>query len=322
MKIWARIIVSVGLLAVLVLVLPWSEALAAVAAMSGAVWVVVWLAFIAGHLLGSLKWRVMVNASRSDLRMRDAVRCYAAGLFANLCLPSIIGGDVLRATLAAQATRRPEAVVLGSVADRVLDIGALGILIVAGGLLVGKRVPGWAGAGLSALLLLGVVLLAVGLILAMSRPLRRWPRKVRRVIARSLVALRRLWRTPERAVLALALALVLQGTFVLLNAWIGHSIGIDVPLAVWFVVWPLAKVAGLMPISLGGLGVRDATQGALLAALGVPAAQGVVASLIWQSVLIGGGLTAGVGWWSIGRAAGETPRLRVERSADVPADHA
>ena len=318
MRTWARVIVSLGMLAVLVVVLPWSEVLAAVTAMSGAVWVAVWLTFLAGHLLGSFKWRLMVNASRSNLRSVDAVRCYAAGLFANLCLPSIIGGDVLRATLAAQATKRPEAVVLGSVADRVLDVGALGVLIVGGGLVIGNRVPGWAGAAMSAGLLLAVVVLTIGLILAVRRPVRRWPRKARRVIARSLVALRRLWRTPERAVLALGLALVLQGAFVLANAWIGRSIGIDVPLAAWFVVWPLAKVAGLMPISLGGLGVRDATQGALLVTLGVPAAQGVVASLIWQSVLIGGGLTAGVTWWTMGRAAEQRRALNTNRSAEVP----
>jgi hypothetical protein len=90
----------------------------------------------------------------------------------------------------------------------------------------------------------------------------------------------------------------MQGGFVLLNAWIGKSIGVSVPLAVWFLVWPLAKLAGLLPISLGGLGVRDATLGALLVPAGVPLALGVVASLIWQSILIAGGLLAGALWYA------------------------
>ena len=42
---------------------------------------------------------MMVNTSRkrAPFPPADALRCYAAGLFANLYLPSIVGGDVLRA---------------------------------------------------------------------------------------------------------------------------------------------------------------------------------------------------------------------------------
>ncbi len=68
-------------------------------------------------------------------------------------------------------------------------------------------------------------------------------------------------------------------------------------MAVWFVVWPIAKLAGLLPISLGGLGVRDATLGALIAGFGVPAAQGLATSFVWQSILITGGLLSGLFWW-------------------------
>jgi uncharacterized membrane protein YbhN (UPF0104 family) len=111
-----------------------------------------------------------------------------------------------------------------------------------------------------------------------------------------------------------ALSLLIQSAFVLLNAWIGRSIGIHVPLAVWFLVWPLAKVAGLLPISLGGLGVRDATMGALLTTFGVTMASGVVASLIWQSVLIVGGLIAGGFWWTQRRRAHTGDTIRVTRA--------
>lgn len=101
---------------------------------------------------------------------------------------------------------------------------------------------------------------------------------------------------------AFAVALLMQSSFVLLNAWLGYSLGIDVPLAVWFLVWPLAKAAGLLPVSLGGLGVRDATLAALLVPFGVPPAQGLVASLAWTSVMIGGGLLGGLLWWTLGRS--------------------
>jgi uncharacterized membrane protein YbhN (UPF0104 family) len=56
-----------------------------------------------------------------------------------------------------------------------------------------------------------------------------------------------------------------------------------------------------MPISLGGLAVREATLAALLTPFGVPFALGVVCSLLWQTVLIGGGLIGGLVWLVLSR---------------------
>lgn len=318
MKLWVKAIVSFGLLALLLSVLPWTDLREAVARLPAAVWFPVLGLFLLGHAAGIMKWRLMVNAGRARLGRVDAARCYSAGLFANLCLPSIVGGDVLRATLAARATRRPEAVVLGGIADRIIDVAALGVLVVTGGFLARDALPGWSGALLTGVLVLGVLVAAVTLPIVVRRPLARWPARFRRRAGRTLAGLRRLARNPLLALTAALVALAMQAGFVLLNAWIGRSIGIDVPLIVWFLVWPLAKIAGLLPVSLGGLGVRDATLGALLAPAGVPVAYGVVASLIWQTVVIAGGLIAGATWWVLGRRRG-SPSVEEEANAYVPA---
>jgi hypothetical protein len=303
-RLWMKVTVSVGLLAVIFAVLPWQEVRSAVARLSPGVWFGVLGGFLAGHRLGVAKWRRLINAGRASLSSRDAVRCYAAGLFANLCLPSIIGGDVLRAALASKATGRPEATVLGSVADRIIDVLALSMLLAGGALFASDALPD-RGAGLvQATLVVGIVGGLAAALFVLRRPIRRWPRKLRRPVGRSLVALRSLSRDRTTALFAATISFTMQGGFVLLNAWIGRSLGIDVPIAVWFFAWPLAKLAGLLPISLGGLAVRDATLGALLVPVGVPMAVGVVTSLIWQSVLIVGGLLGGLYWWASSRRLG------------------
>lgn len=301
MRLWLRVAVSGGLLALLLLILPWENVRTAIGRLPPSLWLAVLGGFLAGHLLGVLKWRMLVNAAGPRLPLIDAVRCYAAGLFANLCLPSIVGGDVLRAALAARATGNPEAAVLGGVLDRTIDIATLGILIAAGGLQARNVLPGWGAELLNITLLVAAVALLILVPLAVRRPLRRWPRRFQRRIGRILVALRSFSRRPGTALVSLTVSVAIQSFFVLLNSLIGRAVGIELPLAVWFLVWPLAKVAGLLPISLGGLAVRDATFAALLVPIGIPAALGVVASLVWQSVLIVGGLVAGVIWWILGR---------------------
>ncbi len=303
MKVWVKAAVSVGILALLFALLPWSDVRTAVGRLPGAVWLGVLAGFLAGHVAGAVKWRLLVRASRGRLGAADAARCYAAGLFANVCLPSIVGGDVLRAVLAGRATGRPEAAVLGGIADRALDMTTMALLIGAGALASREALPGWAAQAVT----VGVVVTAGTLLvfspLVVRRRLARWPRRLRRPIGRALVSLRHLARSPVAALAALAISLGMQAFFVLLNAWIGASVGIHVALSVWFMAWPLAKVAGLAPISLGGLAVRDATFGALLVPFGVAMATGVVAHLVWQSVMIVGGLLAGGAWWLMSRRA-------------------
>jgi glycosyltransferase 2 family protein len=301
MKLWLRVAVSGGLLALLFVILPWENVRTAIGRLPLSLWLAVLGGFLAGHFLGVLKWRMLVNAAGPRLLLIDAVRCYAAGLFANLCLPSIVGGDVLRAALAARATGSPEAAVLGGVIDRTIDIATLGILIAAGGLQARNVLPGWGAEVLNVTLLVAAVALLILVPIAVRRPLRRWPPRFQTRIGRTLVALRSFSRRPGTPLLALAVSVAIQSFFVVLNSLIGRAVGIELPLAVWFLAWSLAKVAGLLPISLGGLAVRDATFAALLVPIGVPAALGVVASLVWQSVLIVGGLLAGLIWWILAR---------------------
>ncbi|MGH7476593.1 MAG: lysylphosphatidylglycerol synthase domain-containing protein, partial [Longimicrobiales bacterium] len=166
----------------------------------------------------------------------------------------------------------------------------------------------WAPRPVAAAVVVAGLLGLLALALLLRRPLARWPRRLRRPLARGLVALRRLSARPATLVLAFALSFGIQSGFVLLNVVIGRSLGITAPVAAWFMAWPLAKLVGLLPISLGGLGVRDAAFATLLLPFGVAASQGVVASLVWDSVLIVGGLLGGLVWWTLGRQTKPAPQ--------------
>ena len=63
---------------------------------------------------------------------------------------------------------------------------------------------------------------------------------------------------------------------------------------IWLFVWPLAKLSALVPITQGGIGVREASQAALFAPFGVTAVQAVAISLVFQTIIISGGLIGGL----------------------------
>ena len=210
MKVWVKAAISVGLLALLFLLLPWNQVREAISRMPGRVWLGVLGLFALGHLLGVQKWRLLLQAGRGEITYGEAVRCYGAGLFANLCLPSIVGGDVLRAMMAGRVTGRMEAAFLSSIMDRVIDVATLAILITAGALTARTALRGWSGEVLTAAFAIAVGLGVLATPFILRRPLAQWPRRLRRPIGRALVALRHLSQEPGKALAALTISLAIQ----------------------------------------------------------------------------------------------------------------
>lgn len=274
------------------------------AAVSFVPWILALLAFIPLHVASAAKWRTFLSLGDADLALRNAVRCHGLGLFANLCLPSMIGGDVLRAGAAMRWAKSKAAVVLGSLLDRLGDALGLGVIVLlAVGLaprgIFGEVSPAGRALVAIALLLGGLVALPLGFkILIGIRPIRRWPRKIARLMVESLRAFRRARRKPVRALLAFASGIATQTGLCLVNAALGRTMGLDMSPWLWLALWPLAKLAAMLPLSFGGIGVREAA----FAALASPflssddTALLVAASLVWQTILVSGGVLGGLTW--------------------------
>jgi uncharacterized membrane protein YbhN (UPF0104 family) len=108
---------------------------------------------------------------------------------------------------------------------------------------------------------------------------------------------------------AVALSLVVQSAFVMTNVWLAREVGVQTALAPWFVAWPLSKLIAVLPISLGGIGVREAALVTLLAPYGAPREAVLASGILWQAVLIVTGLAGLIVTQIAGRAtpAAATP---------------
>src|SRR5262249_12319418 len=99
-------------------------------------WIFVIVGYLAMHCIGVTKWRMMVAVAGSVLTWVQAARCYFSRLFGSLFLPSLIGGDLVRAGMAMRIGRSKAGVLLGSLVDRSVDLVALGLLAGVGALLL------------------------------------------------------------------------------------------------------------------------------------------------------------------------------------------
>lgn len=307
---WGKLLLRLGASVLVLAVVAWvvdpQRALEGLARLRPLVWVTALAAFLALHALSAQKWRWFVALSGTSITARTALTSHAAGLFANLCLPSLIGGDVLRAGLAMRTTPDKTQLVVGSLVDRVADLTALVAIALTATVFVGAsdRIPLHALPIAAGLLALGAVTGALTLrFVVRSRLVRRLPRKLARRVLEVSGAARAMGRRPLRSAGGWVACVAIQSGFVLVNMTLGESLGLHLSAELWFLLWPLAKVAAMLPLSFGGLGVREAAFAALVAPFG-PESLAVAQSLVWQSVLIVGGLSAGGFWMASSRGGG------------------
>ena len=255
------------------------------------------LGYLLAHAVGVLKWRMVVNAAGAQLDFATSLQCYGGGLFGTLFLPSIVGGDVIRLAVGLRRSPRPAAVITGNVVDRFIDVTAQAGLVATGLALLPGSLPhslqSIATRTLLAAVAIGVALLLIVFFLR-GVFLRGRSIRFRRRLARLRHALRSVSARPHILFAGWLAGTAIQSTFLLLTAWLATACGLQLPLRVWLFAWPLAKLAALLPLTQGGIGVREAALVALLAPFGAAGTLVLAAGLVWEGVTVTGGIVAGL----------------------------
>ncbi|MGC2108199.1 MAG: lysylphosphatidylglycerol synthase transmembrane domain-containing protein [Candidatus Korobacteraceae bacterium] len=310
---WVRIAGSLLILGILLAFLPLHKLAAALRIIPLTVWGLVLAGFLVTHIVGVAKWRLTLHVCDAQLTFLQATRCYFAGLFGTLFLPSVVGGDVVRMGLAFRIERNRAGVVLGSLVDRLLDTTSLAVVAGAGVLLLPGALNAHHRRAFIELAAVFALAFAGLFTLLIFTPWRKLPFKVRRMS----VKIRRAWRSmasrPQYVLVSFALGIIIQVSLLALSATIAKACGLHVAFRIWLLVWPLAKLLALVPLTLGGLGIREAGLVALLAPFGVAATLAVAAGLAWESIVIGGGLSAGLISFLIGGSAFARSVFQFER---------
>ena len=305
-----RVAGSALILALLFHFVPFAEAWQAMRRLPPLVWLAVLFGYFCAHLAGVTKYKLMLNGAGAGLTFAQAVRCYFAGLFSSLLLPSVAGGDLVKAGLALRLGRSKAGVLPGSLLDRLLDAAGLGGLGTAGVVcLPGTLDP----ADRRMLLIIVAAVMGAGLLAAavvMLLPARRFSYRTRRQLVRLRRAARSTARRPARVAAAMGLGFVTQLGFVTLTTLLAAACGLHLPYRAWLFAWPLAKISAFLPISQAGIGVREATLAALLVPFGAAGGIVVGVGLAWETIVIAGGLLSGLISLLVGRLpAGQSRSL-------------
>lgn len=262
-----------------------------------------------GQCIGAVRWRILLSAYGAQSRpsLATAVRLYFVAGFYNTFLPGAVAGDVVRAVVT-RATFEDHgatgalAVVL---VERFLGLFAVFVLVLAGVALSSDALNigslrGWSIAGCAASLV-------ATLALPLGRRLARFlPRPLAR-IARRLPSVVRL----RAFAAAVALSLCTQGTSVIAGWLILRAMHPGTSIADALLIVPAAVATAILPITVGGIGAREAAFVVLCGRLlGMASEDAVAVSLLlWVAMLM------------VGAAGGVLLLIGRGRAPDAPANN-
>jgi uncharacterized protein (TIRG00374 family) len=255
-------------------------------------WLAALMVTLAGQAVAGVRWAALARPLGFDYPNRFFVRRFFEGMFFSLCLPSSIGGDVVKAVRVGSSTQLRLLAGCSVLADRLTGLAALAVLV--GTAVVSKDneltspaiVAVFAG-------LLAAVLAAFWLGLAVLdriHALLPEASQAREFVGRLLPYRQR----PSLVMLAVGWSFVVQLAGVIAVVLVARAVGVVQPALVWLSVVPLVALAIVLPISIGGFGVRENALQYLLRGYGVASEAGVAIGLLWGACTVIAGLVGGV----------------------------
>ena len=221
-------------------------------------------------LLLSMKWYFIARALNVATSFPSVTRMYLVGTVLSNVLPTAIGGDLYRVVA---LSREGGTGVGGSLVTVVIEraTGYAGLLLLAG-VAAGFYFAGVV-AGVAAALLLAVLAGAAHLAL----------RRVRRdEFDEAESGSWRWWRSPATGLTVqrvAVLSIVQQGMWITVAAILGLAYDVSVPWTYWAVTVTAMTLLTALPLSVGGLGIREIGYVSLLGPVGVDAGKAAAISL-------------------------------------------
>ena len=277
---------------------------------------IAWLA--AALLIYSLNvlaavWRWHILLSAQDVRVPAATLAgsYLVATFFNNFLPSNIGGDVIRIRDTAGPANSKTMATLVVLVDRVLGLMAL-VLVAALGATAATEFPphapspiwpSWLWAGF----LLGTAAAASAMIApeGLSRLLQPLtvfhPEWVGDRIERFTGVLTRFREQPGAVATCFGGAVIVQASMIFFYLMVVRALHLHVDLWDLVVIVPISFVVQMLPVSVNGFGVREATFSLYFARIGLPIESAVAMSLVGAGLMMLFSVSGAAVWFARGR---------------------
>jgi uncharacterized protein (TIRG00374 family) len=270
-------------------------------------------AIFTGLFFSALRWGAYLDALGLHLRAPTLFRLYLVGTFFNAFLPTGVGGDAYKAMRIARARGHGAEAFASVFLDRFagfMGLTIVGLVGIAGDLIAGEKHRHVLLLG--GVMCLGMLFAALVLLLGGEKLLGRG-RLVRRhgiggKIRRTVAAIHEAARHPAAAARGYVFGIAFQMLVLANHMMVARALGITtVSVGAMAAIVVISSLATMIPITINGLGFREAVYVASLAAFKVPAGTARAFGLLIFAILLATSIAGGLVYVTRG---GEVPAER------------
>lgn len=254
-------------------------------------------------LIGGARWLLVLGAMGERDRWWPITRLFWIGMLFSQVLPSQVGGDAIRMLLARWRGHSLSVAINSVMIERILMVVVLVVLVACLLPFATHRLGMQPSVSWTVILLLagafvGVIVLVsadkipflAGLLSKLSKS------GAGKTAMRLPVDARKVLLSPS-AVLQATLAVLPHLNQVMCAFWIGRAVGLQLDFVDYLAIVPFIFISTLLPISIGGWGVREGVSVALFGFVGVASSQALLLSLFLGAAVVAASLPALPMWW-------------------------
>lgn len=287
-SLWARALVTLVLVGIVASRIDWSTLSTRIRDGDPLDFAIGVLFVLASLAVGIYRWRRLLIGADINLPRYDIFRAYAVSIFTGTFLPTTLGGDVTRALLVTRRQPMLTKVAITVIVDRIG--GLLGLIGIAWVGFVSD--PGAVPHTSRVLIVWATAVVGLGLLLALVALSRRGgvitrlaPVRLESLARESHSLLRTYALKPSLILMLVSSSLLFQALVSLQLVFLGRAIGVHLPFATAAVALALVTIATLIPVSIGGFGVREGSYVVLLGAASIGATDATLISLLSVAAL-------------------------------------
>ena len=252
------------------------------------------------YLLGFLRWRMLLGAAGVEVVFKKIISSFSGGIFFSIFLPSTIGGDLVRTVDLIDHTQKGKEVVASVFLDRLSGYVGL-VIVILPALFLGRNLvlDKVVFSSVFAIVILLVIVLLVlfnnfiyiKITKFLSTP---GAGKIKEMIKNMHQEIH-VFRNHKRIIIYnLMVSLIIQLVGPVSVYFIGLSLGVKIDFVYFLIFLPIIGAITLLPIAIGGLGLREGLFVVYFAKAGVIKQLALAMSLLSFSFIIFYGAIGGL----------------------------
>lgn len=236
----------------------------------------------ASNLLGSIQWNLILRNIDISLPLKRTLAFYYTGLFFNNFLLSFVGGDVMRIYDISKSSERKSEAVSTVLLDRLIGLVTLCLFAVAATL---YTVGSLSSKYLAVIVLSIFLLISLTVFFFYSKSFaKKFEAVGRRILPEKIVvkigeiynAINYYRGRIFLLIWPIVISVFVQSLRIIVHYFTAKALGFDVEVVYFFLIIPIIALVITLPVSIGGIGLREYFGALLFPFAGISSATGVI----------------------------------------------